>query len=474
MNLQSTGIFYPDKPSKPAKPTPDFPLFPHATGRWAKKIKGQMRYFGRWDDPAGALRQYEQFVANGGADTSCQDNLTPARKRRKKGGKAKKPHPDFPLTPHPTGRWCKKIKGELHYFGPIDDPQAALDKYLAEKDDLLAGRVPRVSTGEVTVADVVNAFGRAKQSRLAAGKITARTVADYYATGLRIAKAFGRNRPVNDLKPRDFNEYLAQIEKTWGPVAVGNEIVRVRSFFRWGADSLDGCLLPRFGPEFKKADKKTMRKIRAQNGERMFEPEELRKIIKEAAQPLKAMILLGINLGYGNADVGTLPLSALDLKTGWADFPRPKTGVDRRGKLWPETVKAIREWLTMRPTPRDDADANLMFITKYGASWYKQPKVEELSAEKPWPSLATPVSGEMRKHLLALKLHQPGRSFYTLRHVFETIGGESCDQVAVNHVMGHADQSMAGVYRERISDERLEKVATVVHDWLFGLPKRRK
>ena len=29
-----------DKPAKPSKPYPEFPLFPHATGRWAKKIRG--------------------------------------------------------------------------------------------------------------------------------------------------------------------------------------------------------------------------------------------------------------------------------------------------------------------------------------------------------------------------------------------------------------------------------------------------
>jgi integrase len=71
------------------------------------------------------------------------------------------------------------------------------------------------------------------------------------------------------------------------------------------------------------------------------------------------------------------------------------------------------------------------------------------------------------------KIHRAGLGFYALRHTFETIGGESRDQVAVNHVMGHADASMAGVYRERISDERLVAVVNHVHTWLFPMKKRK-
>src|SRR5215469_13285003 len=86
-----------------------------------------------------------------------------------KPAKPSKPYPEFPLTPHPAGYWCKKIRGKLHYFGPWDDPDGAQRKYLEQKDALHAGRKPGPDPEALTVKDVANAFLNAKKALLEAG-----------------------------------------------------------------------------------------------------------------------------------------------------------------------------------------------------------------------------------------------------------------------------------------------------------------
>ena len=84
---------------------------------------------------------------------------------------------------------------------------------------------------------------------------------------------------------------------------------------------------------------------------------------------MKAMLLLGINCGFGPSDVANLPTKAVDLATGWIDYPRPKTGIPRRCPLWPETVSAIKEAIADRPKAKMPDAAGLLFLTVRGNKW---------------------------------------------------------------------------------------------------------
>ena len=393
--------------------------------------------------------------------------------------KPKKPRKDFPLFPHARGYWAKKVRGNLVYFGKVaDDPKghAALIKWLDQKDDLLAGRTPRTTPGDgLTVADLCNHFATAKEQQRDAGDIRRTTFDEYFRTCKFVVASLGKKRLVDDLGPDDFQALRAKLAVLYGVHKLGKEVQMIRTLFKYAVDS--GLIQKpmRFGPTFKKPAARLMRAHRQKSGVKMFEAAELRTITDAADQPLRAMILLAINCGFGNSDCGTLPKCAVDLKAGWVNFPRPKTAIERRCPLWPETVDAIREAIEQRPKAKLKVDDKLVFITKYGQPWAKDTPDSPVAKEfrKLIDSIDTSAANEAkkRKQKPPAKIHRPGLGFYALRHTFETIGGESRDQVAVNHIMGHADNTMAGVYRERISDERLCDVVNVVRSWLF--PKNK-
>jgi integrase len=438
----------PTHQSKPAKPSPDFPLFAHATRRWAKKIKGKLHYFGRWEDPDGALREFLDFAAG-----------KPREKRGRQASSLRpaKPYPEYPLYAHAAGVWAKKIRGVTHYFGPWEDPDGALESYLAQKDALHAGRKPRPDADALTVKDLVNQFLNEKRARVETGELSQRTWNGYKEAADELVTTFDRQRIVADLGPDDFADLRKKLAKRWGPVRLGNVIQTIRSVFKFAYES-DLLSRPmRFGPTFKKPSKKTLRVHRAKQGAKLFSAEEIRRLIDTAGVPMKAMILLGINCGFGNADCGNLPLAALDLDTGWIVYPRPKTGINRRCPLWPETIEALREALAKRREPKDPADAGLVFVTQRGLSWTKD-------------IADSPVTKETKKLLNALGINGH-RNFYTLRHTFRTVADEAKDQPSADFIMGHESTHMSSVYRERISDERLKAVSDYVRAWLFQVGK---
>jgi integrase len=381
-----------------------------------------------------------------------EDHRTPSAKP----SKPAKPYPDFPLTAHPAGYWCKKIRGKIYYFGPWVDPDGALAKYLEQRDALHAGRAPRPDSEALTVKDSANAFLNAKAALVDSGELSPFTFAGYRRAAEALVRHTGKSRLVSDLTPTDFASLRVKLAERLGARALGVTIVCVRSVLKHAFDSglIDRPV--RFGPAFKGPSRKTVRLDRARKGPKLFTADEVRRLIDAAGQPLKAMLLLGINCGFGNADCGHLPLSALDLDAGWVDFPRPKTGMPRRCPLWPETVAAVREALALRKKPRDHDAGGLAFVTYFGAGWSKR-------------SSTSAIVREVMKLLRRLGINGRHRlGFYTLRHTFRTVADGAKDQPAADLIMGHEVPHMSTVYREGIDDERLRAVADHVRSWLYG------
>ena len=372
-----------------------------------------------------------------------------------------KPYSDFPLFLHATGQWAKKIRGRTHYFGT--DADAALKRYVAQRDDLHAGRTPRGCGDGADLDHLTRRFLFSKEQLRDSGELTMRTWSDYHAACGRLLRVFAASTPIDAILPSDFERLRADIAKTRGPISLGNEIQRVRTIFKFAFE--DGLIErpARFGTGFKKPSTKTIRQARHATGKKMFAAAEVRHLIHEAGRPMKAMILLAINCGFGQSDLSSLPIDAIDFPATMVRFPRPKTGVDRCCPLWPETVDELRAAIASRATPKDLRDAGLVFLSPHGRRLVRQRFNEKNRAV-----CSDGILAEFNKLLVACKIKRPRIGFYALRHTFRTIADGSQDHPACDFIMGHARPDMASAYREQIDDARLSAVTNYVRTWLFA------
>jgi integrase len=380
---------------------------------------------------------------------------------RKKATKPPKPFDGFPLTAHPNGQWCKKIRGKLHYFGPWADWQGALDLFQEHRNDLYAGRTPRRNNDDPTLANLMDSFLGSKQLLVASKEISSRSFQDYVRTCDKIADSIGTRQLLSDLATEDFQKLRGDLANGHSPTTLKGDLGRVRMVFNYAYDSGLTEIPIRYGKTLKTPPARIFRKLANERGARMFSREEILKMVMEAGVQMRAMIYLGINCAFGNDDCGTLPRGGLDLDRGWHTYARPKTYNPRRCPLWPETVDALTEVIATRGTPQSEADSEIVFITKYGNRWSNADR-----------NRCNPISYEFRKFTKRLGFYRKNvTTFYSLRRTFETIGASSGDQVAVDFIMGHvaASDDMSAVYRQRIYDAPLQKVTNHVRDWLLGI-----
>lgn len=353
----------------------------------------------------------------------------------------KKPYDGYPLFAHASGQWAKKIRGRTHYFGTWSDPQAAVDRYLEQKDYLHAGVVPPAKCS--TLADVLNAFDAEKKRSLEIGDIGQRTYNEYVQICDTIA-TLGKHRPIDSIGPDDLSRLRTMLAKGKGgqlvsPVTHKRLLTFARMVFYHANEELG------FSVRYKKSLRPpTIAKIRERRneiGERMFDADEIRKLLTAAPQPLRSMILLGINCAFGPRDIIQLPFKAIDLDGGWHNFARPKTHVPRRCPLWSDTVKALREIVP---------ESGPMFN---GRKWTRHIIAHQFKE----------LAEQCGIYVVGTK------TFYSLRRTFETIAKTAdVNQSVIDRIMGHERPDMSEIYNQRTYDTMLRKCTDHVRKWLRG------
>jgi integrase len=363
--------------------------------------------------------------------------------------KPDKPYKDFPLFPASNGQWAKKILGKRYYFGVWSDPDSAIEFYERVRHDLYSGREPSIGSlrQRLTLENMADLFLEAKKRAADAGEISLSTYKEYRRSCEAMVLILGKRIEAESLAASDFVKLREELAKqTESHVTLKNHLTKLKVLFRWAFESGTIAAPLKYQQVLKLPAARLLRVARTAKN-RLWTQAEIKSLLKASSGFMRPAILLGINCGFGNKDCCELNWS--NIAGDWVDFPRNKTGVDRRAKLWPETVKALNRWKRECKS----------FASEYVCCSLDRKK---LGGDN------TPIAHLFEDIAELAGIDRNGRGFYSLRHTYRTIADGTQDQPAIMLTMGHADNSINGVYRQVIDDERLERIAEAVRKWLYG------
>lgn len=162
-----------------------------------------------------------------------------------------------------------------------------------------------------------------------------------------------------------FRQMLADNSKI-SVITANHYINHVRMLLMWGW-RMHGIPHPPIGSLQRFSGRKNTKKGHGRKQSRNpLSWRELEKLFSVADVTDTALLMLGLNCGFGNMDIGTLKLCDVNLEEGTISHPRPKTGVNRDFNLWPETVEILKAYLTGHRGTSNENFAKLFFVDRRG------------------------------------------------------------------------------------------------------------
>jgi integrase len=389
------------------------------------------------------------------------------------------------------GYWCKTIGRRKVGFGP--DLELARRRLAEHVSAVAIGADTTLTYSTITLDDVYSEYIDHQHARAKAGEIQPRQFGDTRRFADHFL-AFMRDRPgflVCRIGPRDFGAYMDRLRQKFAPESVNKRVRAVRDMLTFAADEdlLEHAV--KFGQRFRPIGGQEWQQTAAgaKAKKKPYTPEQCRRLIAAAPQPLKTMILLALNCAFGPTDCALLPIDRLHLKLerdaagrpvvarGYHDFPRPKNkAVERRAPLWKLTVLALDQWLRMRAhrvavkkkrgRRLGDECGGLVFFTLHGRPFVRV-KVIETDGRIDEVLAQDSLNPEFAKLCKRLKLPA---GFYRLKHTACTWMGRANAPYAECRIRGHHLPGMSRRYVHEVESRLLRRVVRCVYKRLTRKP----
>lgn len=343
----------------------------------------------------------------------------------------------FPLTLHPTGQYCKKIKGKIYYFG--SNKKEALHKYLDQATYLHGCQEAeqKLTDDNMTIKQLCDMYLKYQFSKVQANDLTAGHHNEQIGSLNRLTAFLECGQKIKNISTIDLQNYKRTLQKTHISVYRLNlHISIMKALFHWARENDILENIPNIDAISRG---KIIRCVKF-----TFDQEQINQLLSVADVKMQAMILFGLNCGFGCTDCAELKWSDLDRVNTRVKLPRRKTGISRDLPLWPETIKALEK------IPKT---GKLVFYTSKGNPYIRTIFKSDGNGNGKYTTLNT-ITTQFSRLIKRSGLDVPkGTGFYTLRRTAATMAARSGDPFAVQRLLGHADLQMATRYVQDVSKQ---------------------
>lgn len=151
-----------------------------------------------------------------------------------KSSKRKTRSDKFPLTRHPIGQYCKKIKGKMYYFG--SDKKQALERYLDQATYLHGGQnlIQKASNSNMTLEKLGDLYLQYQNSKVLANDLSPKHHNDQVSSLHKLMSFLGQSRRIKNISTLDLQNYKRKLQGAYGSVYRLNlHISIMKAMFHW-------------------------------------------------------------------------------------------------------------------------------------------------------------------------------------------------------------------------------------------------